>query len=84
MKVAIVHPTEGCDRLAPSAAAIVLHEFVQANQGRDQIKIFSGWTANPYLDLNTDMLPEDTPLFVKDEALLFAERITLAITNAPT
>ena len=75
MKIAIVHPTEGCDRLQPSAPAILLHDLTQASSWRDQTRVFSGWTANPYDDLDIDILPQDIQHSCQEEAPLFAERI---------
>ena len=74
MKIAIVHPNK-CDRLMPRAMAIVLHEFVQANQGRDQIKVFSGWDADP-LDPKASILPQTIDMLdVEKAGPLFADRI---------
>ena len=75
MKIAIVHPGLGFDTLKPSAFSIIIRNMLAASQADTQTRIFAGWTHNPDLDLDLDILPKLPTLPLEEEAALLAERV---------
>lgn len=75
MKIAIVHPSEGCDAITSSAPAILIHQYSKLAPSADEICVFSGWTKTPFSDISTHLLPKDTPPYAKNEVPLLVEQM---------
>ncbi len=79
MKIAIVHPSDGCSPTAPSAPAILIHQYTKHSleQGahKKDICVLSGWVENPFDDIQTWTPPKETPPYAKNNISLFAKKI---------